>query len=350
MSKKLPHIEVNQLDEKKKKSLANRLLVAGVLIVILVPCIFLGGWFWFGGLLAALLCAIYEILHAPRKNYGPFIYIFTFILTLSYVYWFLIKFNVQQYLRLEEMGMAADWHFSLEDYFSTLSVSVFSIALSIGVYCLFAILHKEFDWNDVTYLFTMTFLVGLGFQSILFLRYVPFAQAASGKWPGVDATAPVFKYWHSVILFIFVVFTTLMNDTWAYFVGILFGKHKMSPRVSPNKTWEGFIGGWVLGGLSGLGFLMIVDACGFPMLPSFRIFGEGSQWWWPVLLSFLLPAIGDLGDFTLSLIKRHYGIKDYSKVLGAHGGILDRADSVMFCAVFASIFIVFVNGGWNFFA
>lgn len=350
MSEKKHLVEVNELDDKKKKSLANRLIVAAVLIVVLVPCIFLGGWFWFGGLLAALLCAIYEILHASNKKYNLFIKIFTYVLVLSYVYWFLIKFNVQQYLRLDALGQGSDWHFSLEDYFSTLSVSVFSLALSLGVYCLVAIVSKDFSWSDVTYLFTMTFLVGIGFQSLMFIRYVPFAEVASGNWGSLDATTPVFKYWQSAIFFVFIIFTAIMNDTWAYFVGILFGKHKMSPRVSPNKTWEGFFGGWILGGLSGLGFLMIVDACGFQMLPSFAIFGANSQWWWAVILSFLLPLVGDLGDFSFSMIKRHYGIKDYSKVLGAHGGILDRADSLTFCALFASIFVVFVNGGWNFFA
>jgi phosphatidate cytidylyltransferase len=131
---------------------------------------------------------------------------------------------------------------------------------------------------------------------------------------------------------------------------MLFGKHHMNERISPNKTWEGFFGGWIIGGLLSLTFVMICDACGFPMLPSMRIFGENTAWWWPTILAFSLPLIGDIGDFTFSLIKRHYGIKDYGKGLGAMGGILDRADSLLFCCIYASVFIVFVNAGWNFFA
>ena len=345
-------IETNELDDKKKASLRNRLIVAGVLIALALPAIILGGWFWFAFISFFLILAIIEIIRTPQKKYSALIYAFTFVIVMSFVYWFLVKYNVQRYRDLLLEGREEAWSFSLENWYSALTISVYGIALSFGFYCLFAIIHKDFNWNDVIYFFTMTIVIGVGFQSFLFIRYFPFAaQANLAEANGVEFQPDnTFRYWGSLILPIFIILATYLNDSGAYFVGMLFGKHHMNERISPNKTWEGFFGGWIIGGLLSLTFVMICDACGFPMLPSMRIFGENTAWWWPTILAFSLPLIGDIGDFTFSLIKRHYGIKDYGKGLGAMGGILDRADSLLFCCIYASVFIVFVNAGWNFFA
>ncbi|MCR5490995.1 MAG: phosphatidate cytidylyltransferase [Bacilli bacterium] len=345
-------IETNEIDDKKKASLRNRLVVSGILIAIAVPALVFGSWFWFALISLFLVMAIYEVIKAPNKKYSPLIYIFTYVIILSFVYWFLVKYNVQRFRDLKLVGNEDAWVFSLENWYSALYISVYGIALAFGFYCLFAIIHKDFSWNDVIYLFTMSIVIGVGFQSFLFLRYFPFAaQAELAEMAGTTfAPDNQFKWWGSNVLVIFVIACCYLNDSWAYFVGMLFGKHHMNERVSPNKTWEGFFGGWILGGISAFAFAMICDACGFPLLESMRIFGEKSAWWWPLILSFSLPLIGDIGDFTFSLIKRHYGIKDYGKSLGAMGGVLDRADSLLFCSIYASVFVVFIDAGWNFFA
>ena len=249
---------------------------------------------------------------------------------------------------------APSWYPSLQNHFTQPWVSWYGIAACFGIYALFAILHEDFTWQDVTYFFTMTFIIGLGFQAILFCRYVPYAMVFNDKvlteaQKGEILTSPMFKYWKSLIFFVFIVLTTYMNDTFAYFVGMLFGKHHMSPRISPNKTWEGFVGGVIGGALVGFAFLMICDVNGAEALPSMKIFGTSGQWWMPLILSLTLPPVANLGDFTFSMIKRYYGFKDYSHVLGAHGGVLDRADSLLFCMIYASIFAVFTVNGWNFF-
>lgn len=351
------HLEVNHLDEKKKASLANRLIVAGLMILVCVPCVILGGWFYFAMILAFLAVATYEIIHTSRKKYPWYVWVFTYIIVFSFVYWVFIKDNVTSYLAAKRAGTLDSWSISLEYHFDTLYLSVFAIGISLGGYFLFSIMNKDFEIGDVGYFVTMTLLVGIGFQALLFVRYYPYAYGSPGseiayKFPwdaSVDKSSPVFAYWHSALFFIFVIFTTIMNDVWAYFVGMLFGKHHMNERISPNKTWEGFFGGWILGGLSGLAFVMITDACGYPMLPTMHIFSADSQWWWAVLFSLSLPLIGVLGDLSFSFIKRAFKIKDYSKVLGAHGGVLDRADSLTFACIFASIFAVSVTMGWNFF-
>ena len=354
MAKKKPHIEVNQIDEKKKSSMANRIIVAAIMLAIFVPAIVLGGWFYFAAIMVFLIGAIYEVIHTSRKKYPWYVYAFTYGVVLSYVYWVFIKDNVSSYILAKELGRLDSWSISLEYHFDTLYVSVFAIGIALGGYFFFSIFNKDFDIGDVGYFFTMTMLVGLGFQALLFVRYYPFAYGADSTpafpWVDVDKDSAVFKYWHSWVFFAFVLITLLLNDAFAYFVGVFFGKHHMNERISPNKTWEGFFGGCILGGLSGLVFLMITDACGFPMLPTMKIFGENSQWWWPVIFSMGLPLIGNLGDLSLSFIKRSFNIKDYSHFLGAHGGILDRADSLMFGCLFAAVFAVSVTLGWNFFA
>ena len=350
-----PKIEVNELDDKKKKSMGNRIIVAAILICLALPCVVLGGWFWFAFVTVFLGFAIYEVLKAPQKKYKWYIWVFTYIAIYSFALWGVVKANVSSYIETRktyETAIASGgtlnfaWSPSLESHYSSLWISLYGIATCFGFYSLCSILHEEFTWHDVTYFFTMCFVIGIGFQAMLFCRFVPFNSFLSES--GISTDTAIFKYWQSAIFFIFVILTTCLNDTWAYFVGMLFGKHHMSPRISPNKTWEGFVGGCVLSAISGFAFLMICEGCGFVAIPTMNIFGPNTKFWWPLILCFTMPLIGDLGDFTFSAIKRHYGFKDYSHILGAHGGILDRADSLIFTMIYSSIFVVFTANSWSF--
>ena len=340
------HLEVNKLDEKKKASLLSRVLFGALMAVLGIPAIILGGWWFFGFIAFFLIFAVYELIHATGKHYSWFIYVFAFIMTFSYVFWFVIKSNLAHFYELQRMGMQDQFQLSLEDWYEQPYLSLYGMLLSLLVYFLIAIFHKDFDFNDVAYFFMMTILIGIGFQSFLFLRYYPthIMVDAGGK---IDNP---FRFFGSAILFFYVVIATFFNDMGAYFVGIFFGKHKMSPRISPNKTWEGFIGGMVIAALASMGFAMICEVCGFPLLANLKIFGPDSRWYLVLILSLSLPVIANVGDFSLSLIKRHFGFKDYGKLLGAHGGILDRVDSLMFSSAFASVLVVIFEYGWRFFA
>lgn len=125
------------------------------------------------------------------------------------------------------------------------------------------------------------------------------------------------------------------NDTLAYCAGRLFGKHKMSPILSPKKTVEGGIGGVLGAGL--LGFLYgLVAQCfigvDYNVPLSFALI---------CLVGALISIVGDLGA---SAIKRNYEIKDYSNLIPGHGGILDRFDSVIFTAPIIYYMLVLVVG------
>ena len=118
----------------------------------------------------------------------------------------------------------------------------------------------------------------------------------------------------------FILISSWINDICAYFVGSAIGKHKFSPKVSPNKSVEGFVGGIVGAGLIGLAY-GIVFAQHLPL---------------PGVYCAIVAALGAIpaviGDLAASAIKRDNGIKDYSNLIPGHGGMLDRIDSVLFTA------------------
>jgi len=117
------------------------------------------------------------------------------------------------------------------------------------------------------------------------------------------------------------------SDTAAYFVGRLWGRHKLSPRTSPKKTWEGYVGSVVGGPIFGalVGWLPGTDAL---------------TWWQGALLGLLIGVLGTVGDLGISVIKRQVGAKDSSHLIPGHGGILDRTDSVLVAAAVGYYFLV----------
>ncbi len=110
-----------------------------------------------------------------------------------------------------------------------------------------------------------------------------------------------------------------MSDVFAYFTGVLIGKHKLIPEVSPKKTVEGSVGG-LLGGMA-VAVLYCLAVSGLTDFhPDYFAIG---------LAGLVAAALSQVGDLIMSVIKREYGIKDYGKLFPGHGGILDRFDSVL---------------------
>ena len=109
-------------------------------------------------------------------------------------------------------------------------------------------------------------------------------------------------------------------DTFAYIVGCSIGKHKLAPKVSPKKSVEGSIGGLLGNVVCGLLFVYVMDTW----------FGGAIGYGSMAILALCCGVVAQIGDLSFSLIKREYGIKDYGKLFLAHGGVLDRFDSVLF--------------------
>ena len=116
----------------------------------------------------------------------------------------------------------------------------------------------------------------------------------------------------TIILFIMILTWTF--DTFAYIIGIKFGKHKIMPSISPNKSWEGFVGGYI--------FTMIVTYLTYQY---FKFENQTLQ----IIISTILPFTATTGDFIESYYKRKAGVKDSGNIIPGHGGVLDRMDAFM---------------------
>lgn len=361
----------NSISESSKHSMVTRIITATVLIGVLAPCTIFGGWAFFVLIAFLSIVAIYEILKTPGpQRYPVYVMVVVYLFLLGMIFW----------------NFASNWvgapnptnggRFSLNFiYLSLLALLCYGLTLF-----LIAIISPKVQLADVTYLFTVGFVIVAGFLGIFFCRYFGNATGIT-TFPGLYvnpswSTLPVaasdyftaFYEAHGVnqnlascILLMFIAGGTWGSDVGAYFFGMLFGKHKMNPRISPHKTWEGFFGGMFVGwGLSlGLAALMefVFNQPLIPGLLQFRYSAlldgmgvlHGQAWPFIVCVGFLLPTVGNIGGFLFSLIKRQYGIKDYGKIFPGHGGVIDRFDSMLInCACVAFVLILTMNG-WNIF-
>jgi phosphatidate cytidylyltransferase len=110
----------------------------------------------------------------------------------------------------------------------------------------------------------------------------------------------------------------MMTDTGAYYTGRTIGRHKLAPRVSPGKTIEGSVGGFIAASLAGL-------VCKLIFFPSMPI-------WHALALGAVIGIVGQVGDLAESMLKRGSEVKDSGNIFPGHGGMLDRVDSILFCA------------------
>lgn len=117
-------------------------------------------------------------------------------------------------------------------------------------------------------------------------------------------------------LLLFLIFITQINDVMQFIWGKLLGRHKILPKVSPNKTWEGFAGG-----------LISTVVIGY-----FMSFLTPLNDWQVIIISFLIAGVGFMGDVVVSAIKRDVGVKDMGDSIPGHGGVLDRIDSLSMTA------------------
>ena len=135
------------------------------------------------------------------------------------------------------------------------------------------------------------------------------------------------EYGRFYILYVF--FGAFISDTFAYLVGSKFGKTKLAPDISPNKTVEGSVGG-IIGVI--LSFVVIT------FIGNLKLGIYGNVFYW-ILVAMAASVAGQLGDLTASAIKRYCKIKDFGNLMPGHGGILDRFDSLMFVAPIVYLFI-----------
>ncbi len=121
-----------------------------------------------------------------------------------------------------------------------------------------------------------------------------------------------------------------LTDSFAYLVGRKFGKHKMAPVISPKKSIEGAIGGVVITAAFNV-LILFLFTIGCKNLYDYSLFGDSAmKYLFIIPISVVLSLVSMMGDLAASVLKRNFGIKDYSQLLPGHGGIMDRFDSCVF--------------------
>lgn len=319
----------NEITKEQKVSLRTRVISAIVAIAIIVPLIFVGNIPFFVAAIVLGGIGAWEIVRAAKTKYNPLLYIVAVVLVILLAAIPTIK-NALTY------DGSTPWNIYYN--YDTLYVSATVVLVSAVLCFLLVIIDKNFEVRDACYLFTFGIILGLGLQSVLFLRFYPLHEAYSIS--GLEKN-PTIDYGLSPCLLILVVGGSLMSDTGAYFTGMLFGKNKMNERISPKKTWEGFVGGVVFAMVFVLTFGLIMAGTGHPIIKAFDM----DHWYFLLIVAALIPAVSQLGDFIFSSVKRYYGIKDFGKIMPGHGGVLDRVDSVLFASIVTSILIIIFNTG-----
>jgi len=319
--KKIPlPIEANEINEATKVSMRTRIITATIGIVIVLPCIIFGDYLFLALGLFLSIVASYEICRAVKPNPHPCLVAVTATCGALYIVMPII-FD----LCTKDLS-----NYRIFDSYVNLFSS--GLVIIVAVLALFAtvVLREDFSVKDASFILVMQLLISMGIQAVLFLRYFPCKLNPQTSYFNGYYNA------ESCALLVFVLLGTYLNDAGAYFVGVFFGKHKMNERISPKKTWEGFVGGIVIGSALTFAFAMIMSANGHSIAPGIL---DIDHWYFILVLSLVIPVLGVLGDLAFSALKRYLGIKDYGNILPGHGGVLDRIDSVIFTAVMSQVLI-----------
>ena len=264
--------------------MTKRVISAIVALLILVPIILKGGWLFNLVAYIIALLGLKEFIDAKsKKKPVPFI-----IGLMAYIFISLII--------LVDVTSSSTL-FSLD--FRVIAALFIAFLLPVVLY------HdqKKYSITDAFYMLGGVLFLGISMALLIMLRYI------------------------DLKIFVFLFTITITTDVFAYLTGLLIGKHKLLPEISPKKTWEGLIGGTIMGVfVSSMFYVTCID-------PNISIL---------VLVASctFLSLLGQFGDLVFSAMKRYFGIKDFSGIMPGHGGVLDRLDSIIFVVLG---FVFFIN-------
>lgn len=185
--------------------------------------------------------------------------------------------------------------------------------LVIAVFIIMCVLVVDIDYNFID---IGTTLLGF-FYIAIFFSFIPLVYNKS--------------YGNYLVWLIFI--SSWLCDTAAYYTGKALGKRKLCPKVSPKKTVEGSIGG-MFGSTIACGILGVIIVSNGVSIPVYHF----------LLIGATCGVFCQFGDLAASSIKRYVGVKDYSKLIPGHGGILDRFDSILFASVVVYYYLTFIIG------
>jgi len=347
---------MNKLSKTTEKNMFVRIISALAFAAICIPLLLFGGWFTIGLSFVAVGLATYEILTLPgKKRYNAGIWIITYITVFCLVYWQFLKFNMDFSGDIAKHSLFSNYFFIYDFQISIIGLSVYLIILFV-----ISFFWENFRIEDIFYLFTMVFLISVGFYAVLYCRFFPVFSKyfGTGTFVGTLSGYETFTPNISTSLFLFfVIVAVFMSDIGAYFAGVLFGKHPMNVRISPHKTWEGFIGGVLASLIFSFTYVAISNVVlKQPLIPNVIDVSASDKgialvsWGYVALFALLIPILDNVGGFLFSSMKRRYNAKDWGKLMPGHGGIIDRLDGVLITCTAMSIFVHMMNVHWSFMA
>ena len=268
-------------------------LISGIVLVIIAAFLLVEGStvLYFGSMAISLigLYELYRVMKIERSAPG-------FVGYAAVVAYYWIMGNREQYVTF---------------------LAIISLMILMTIY---VVTFPKYGTEQITVAFFGIFYVGIMFSYLYQVREMP-----DGKY-----------------LVWLILLSSWGCDTFAYCAGKLFGKHKMTPKLSPKKTVEGAIGG-VLGTMVFGVIITLVYSVAANRMEAFTRSNIGvSMYVIIALLGCVAAVLGIYGDLFASVVKRQCGIKDYGTIFPGHGGILDRFDSVMFIAPFVTMVITAV--------
>ena len=254
-----------------------RILSAIVMIIIFIPILLIGGKAFV--VLTSLLAAmgLYELLKLrSNENKVPL-----FMRLCSYLILIIIcTRNIS----------SLDFNYTLDYKMISLIIFLFLFPL------VFYNDNKKYNITDALFLIGSVLFLGFSFNLLIIARN------------------------YDLYRIIYLLLLSTMTDTFALITGKLVGKHKLVPKISPNKTIEGLLGGVIVGTFIASSFYHVFIN---PTISLVMV----------ILITTALSIVGQIGDLVFSMIKRYYNKKDFSNLIPGHGGILDRFDSIIFIAL-----------------
>lgn len=258
-----------------KKDLKVRIISAIVALIIVIPLLILGGIPYYIGVGVIGVIGFNEMLMLIDKEKKIPVFV-KYISMLCFVLFILTG--------VKELTFDIDYRI--------LIASVLMIMLPL----IFYQNNKKYNSIDALHLLGVVVFLGISFHYLIVLRNI------------------------SIHILLYLMFVTIMTDTFAHFFGVNVGKNKLCPNVSPNKTVEGMMGGTLFGTFIGMiYYLTFINTDANTIVVLF--------------VTLFLSLVAGFGDLVFSMIKRNYNVKDFGNIMPGHGGVLDRLDSLIFAMI-----------------
>ena len=260
-----------------------RVISAILIVAVFIPILFVGELPFAVFMSLLSMVGLYELMRVreTRKSFPLVLKLFAYILTVYFCMY--NTSSIEFYNKFDYRVMAII-------IFTFISPMVFINDT------------KKYNLNDALFLIGSVLFIGFSFNLIIITRN------------------------YDINYIIYLLLITAITDTFALFTGMLVGKHKLCPTISPKKTVEGLFGGVFMGTFTAVAFYNTVISSTAPLVIV-------------VVLTLGLCLVGQLGDLVFSTIKRYYEVKDFSNAIPGHGGILDRFDSLIFVVLAFTILI-----------